>query len=187
MRPCGALLSWTSSATPQLERLDLSEYPGGKLTDRGLEMLRELHNLRTFKMTWQKGITETVLANLRFCEKLEDVDLTGKPTGDGAVEALRGKPALRRLSTGRQLTDAGLAHLRGFPLFLRWEDSANPTELLIDSHFSNQGLANLAGLAGVSSLGCDGELSDDVAMGHIAAIPRLRRGRPRPAMASLSR
>jgi len=36
---------------PQLERLDLSEYPGGKLTDRGLEVLRHLPNLRAFEMT----------------------------------------------------------------------------------------------------------------------------------------
>jgi hypothetical protein len=187
-----------------------SEYPGGKLTDRGLHVLRELPNLRTFKMTWQKGITDAGVANLRFCEKLEDVDMMGTPTGDGAVEALRGKPALRRLSTGRQLTDAGLAHLRDFPLFLRWEDSDHPTELLIDGPFSNQGLANLAGLAGVSSLdlfwhvsaittdafavlrqmpnlaslGCDGALSDDVAMGHIAAIPRLRKLRAQGSAAT---
>src|SRR6185312_7759653 len=30
---------------PQLEHLDLSEYPGGKLTDRGLEALQHLLNL----------------------------------------------------------------------------------------------------------------------------------------------
>jgi hypothetical protein len=41
---------------PQLEHLSLSEYPGGKLTDRGLEVLRHLPNLRTFEMTWQAGI-----------------------------------------------------------------------------------------------------------------------------------
>ena len=33
---------------PQLEHLDLSEYPGGTLTDRGLEVLRHLPNLKTF-------------------------------------------------------------------------------------------------------------------------------------------
>ena len=58
---------------PQLEHLDLSEYPGGKLTDRGLEVLRHLPNLRTFTMTWQKGISDTGAANLRHCEKLEEV------------------------------------------------------------------------------------------------------------------
>ena len=56
---------------PQLEQLDLSEYPGGKLTDRGLEVLRHLPNLRHFEMTWQSGITDAGVANLRFCDRLE--------------------------------------------------------------------------------------------------------------------
>ena len=34
---------------PQLEHLNLSEYPGGKLTDRGLEVLRHLPNLRALR------------------------------------------------------------------------------------------------------------------------------------------
>lgn len=40
---------------PQLQHVNLSEYPGGKLTDRGLEVLRHLPHLRTFAMTWQQG------------------------------------------------------------------------------------------------------------------------------------
>ena len=47
------------SRMPQLQKLDLSEYPGGRLTDRGLEVLRHLPNLTTFDMTWQCGITPT--------------------------------------------------------------------------------------------------------------------------------
>ena len=34
---------------PQLEKLDLSEYPGGRLTDRGLEVLRHLPHLAAFR------------------------------------------------------------------------------------------------------------------------------------------
>src|SRR5205085_10804360 len=74
---------------PQLEHLDLSEYPGGKLTDRGLEVLRHLPNLRTLEMTWQSGITDAGVSNLRFCDHLESVNLMGSPTGDGAIEALQ--------------------------------------------------------------------------------------------------
>src|SRR5262249_5190507 len=73
---------------PQLEHLDLNEYPGGKLTDRGLEVLRHLPNLRRFEMTWQSGITDQGVANLRSCGQLEEVTLMGSLTGDGAVEAL---------------------------------------------------------------------------------------------------
>ncbi|HZN66227.1 MAG TPA: hypothetical protein VFB66_13135, partial [Tepidisphaeraceae bacterium] len=76
---------------PQLEHLDLSEYPGGKLTDRGLSVLRHVPNLRTFEMTWQRGITDAGVANLKWCDGLEHVNLMGSPTGDGAIEALQGK------------------------------------------------------------------------------------------------
>ncbi len=100
---------------PQLEQLDLSEYPGGRLTDRGLEVLRHLPNLRTFEMTWQRGITDAGVANLKFCDRLERVNLMGSPTGDGAIQALQGKPHLRYFSSGRLVTDAGLPLLHNFP------------------------------------------------------------------------
>jgi hypothetical protein len=93
---------------PQLESLNLSEYPGGKLTDRGLEVLSHLPNLRKFEMTWQSGITDDGIAHLRHCDRLEEVNLMGSPTGDGAIAALQGKPHLRDFSTGRLVTDAGI-------------------------------------------------------------------------------
>ena len=108
---------------PQLERLDLSEYPGGRLTDRGLEVLRHLPNLRHFEMTWQSGITDKGVENLRFCDRLEVVNLMGSPTGDGAIRALAGKPHLRRFSTGRLVTDEGLPLLHAVPAA---EDLARP-------------------------------------------------------------
>jgi hypothetical protein len=193
---------------PQLEHLDLSEYPGGKLTDRGLEVLRHLPNLRKFEMTWQSGITDRGVANLRFCDRLEEVNLMGSPTGDGAIEALQGKAKLRRFSTGRLVTDVGIPLLHNFPL-LKTADGQG-ARLLIDGPFTNAGLAALAGLDGVfeldlfwhvnrittdgfvhlahlpnlMALGCDGELSDNVAMRHIAAMPRLKRLRIQESVAT---
>jgi hypothetical protein len=184
---------------PQLQELNLSEYPGGRLTDRGLEVLRHLPNLRWFEMTWQRGITDAGISNLRFCDGLEHVDLMGTPTGDGAIEALQEKPKLRYFSTGRQVTDAGLQLLHRFPLLKT--RAADDAHLLIDGPFTNDGLAGLRGLEGVveldlfwhctgitsdgfahlidlpnvESLGADGELTDDETMRHIAAMPRLRR------------
>jgi len=205
---------------PQLQYLNLSEYPGGKLTDRGLEVLRHLPNLRRFEMTWQRGITEAAVANLRFCDQLEVVDLMGSPTGDGAIEALHGKSKLWRFATGRLVTDAGLPLLHDFPLFkspplkefdpARQEPIDGAPRLLIDGPFTDKGLAGLAGLEGVFeldlfwhvtsitsdgfaylvhlpnllSLGCDGELSNDAAMRHIAAIPRLRKLRAQESAAT---
>jgi hypothetical protein len=194
---------------PQLQFLNLSEYPGGKLTDRGLEFLRHLPNLRLFEMTWQRGITDAGVANLRYCDQLERVDLMGSPTGDGAIRALQGKPKLRNFSTGRLVTDAGLALLHNFPM-LKAGSSNDGARLLIDGPFTNQGLARLAGLDGVveldlfwhvsgitsdgfahlkdlpslAVLGADGRLSDNVSLGHFAAIPRLRRLRIQEAVAT---
>jgi hypothetical protein len=205
---------------PQLEHLELNEYPGGKLTDRGLKVLRYLPNLRSFHMTWQRGVSDVGAANLKFCEKLESVNLMGTPTGDGAIDALRGKARLRRLDTGRLVTDAGLALLRDFPMFTTWHGGVlagaakdaddEPTHLLIDGPFTNKGLASVAGLDGLyaldlfwhvtnitpdgfavlanlphlGSLGCDGELSSDQAMKHIASIPGLRKLRAQGTVAT---
>ena len=192
---------------PQLEYLNLSEFPGGKLTDRGLEVLRHLPNLRKFEMTWQAGITDAGVAHLQTCDRLESVDLMGSPTGDGAIAALQGKPHLRNFSTGKLVTDAGIPLLHNFPLL---KQNAGAARLLIDGPFTNQGLASLAGLEGVAdldlfwhvsgittdafahlvqlpnlvSLGCDGDLSDDTAMRHIAAIPRLRNLRAQESAAT---
>jgi hypothetical protein len=45
-------------------------------------------------MTWQSGITDVGIANLRHCDRLEHVNLMGPLTGDGAIAALQGKPNL---------------------------------------------------------------------------------------------
>src|SRR5438874_6108842 len=141
---------------PQLQHLDLNEYPGGRLTDRGLEVLKHLPNLQTFELTWQRGITDAGVANLRFCDQLERVNLMGSPTGDGAIEALQGKPKLRDFSSGKLVTDAGLPLLHNFPMLKKWhggdatsgskETVSNAAHLLIDGPFTDAGLASLAGL-----------------------------------------
>ncbi len=61
-----------------------------------VEVLRHLPNQRVFEMTWQKDISSAGATNLRFCAKLEEVNLIGSPTGNGAIDAVRGKPRLRR-------------------------------------------------------------------------------------------
>jgi hypothetical protein len=170
---------------PQLQELDLSEYPGGKLTDRGLEVLRHLPNLRVFEMTWQRGITDAGVVNLRFCDRLERVNLMGSPTGDGAIDALQGKPMLRQFSSGRAVTDAGLRLLQNFPKFKTWhggDDWSDPqavaagaAHLLIDGPFTNEGLAGLTGLDGVGALDLFWHVTGITAEGfvHLAGLPNL--------------
>jgi hypothetical protein len=192
--------------TPQLQELILD----GQITDRGLEVLGQLRELRVFKMYWQGNVTDQGIANLRFCDQLEEVDLLGCNTGDGAIAALAGKPKLRQFKTGRNVSDDGLALLQQFPAFKTWpveepefglmSFSAEPTNLLIDGPFTREGLNKLRGLDGLvglsffwhtsnlrgddlqcleglsnlAYLGCQGELCNDDAMQHIAALPKLR-------------
>jgi ankyrin repeat protein len=147
---------------PQLEELDLSDYPGGQISDRGLEALRDLPELRRIQMCWQSGISDTGVSNLRFCDRLESVDLLGSTTGDGAIVALAGKRKLRQFKTGRQVTDASLPLLHQFPIFKSWHGGdvkyalmspdAEPNHLLLDGSFTNEGLRSLAGLSGLFGL-----------------------------------
>ncbi len=195
---------------PQLQEMELGDYPGGQITDRGLEFLRHTQDLRSFRMTWQRAITDAGVSNLEFCDRLEEVDLLGTHTGNGVLKALAGKPNLRRLKTGRLITDEGLPLLHQFPAFKSYHGGeviaelmtfeAQPNNLLIDGPFTSNGLENLKGLEGLFALsffwhtnvlrgkdlmplaylphlgflGCQGELCDDDAMKHIAALPRLR-------------
>src|SRR5215469_9411267 len=110
-------------------------------------------------MAWQRGITDDGVANLRHCAQLEEVNLMGTRTGDGAIATMRGKPGLRRLATGRLVTDAGLGLLHDFPQFKKWhgppvtsgtrEAVANATRLLVDGPFTDKGVAGMDGLEGI--------------------------------------
>jgi hypothetical protein len=113
-------------------------------------------------MCWPQRITDAGAANLAFCEELEGVDLMGTPTGDGTINALRGRAGLRRFKTGKLVTDAGIPLLHDFPVFKTWRGGevkyglmafeGEPSHLMIDGPFTDAGLARLAGLDGLFSL-----------------------------------
>ena len=170
----------------------------------------DLPRLRTFDMTWQRGITDAGVANLRACDRLEHVNLMGTPVGDEAIAALRGKPHLHSFSSGRPSPMPACACFRVSSAEDKPRQAEKPGRLLIDGPFTDDGLASLAGLDGVGeldlfwhatgitsegfahlahlpnleALGADGELSDDVAMGHFARLPRLRRLRAQGTVAT---
>ncbi|MDR3703537.1 MAG: hypothetical protein P4L56_28065 [Candidatus Sulfopaludibacter sp.] len=147
---------------PHLRELDISGWKG-QITDRGLAVLRLLPELRRLQMCWQQNVTDAGMAHLSRCDHLEDVNLMGTQSGDGAIRALAGKPTLRRFKTGQNVSDEGLALLHQFPAFKTWQGgeircelmSADgfPTQLLVDGPFTNAGLAKLAGLNGLFALG----------------------------------
>jgi hypothetical protein len=149
------------AAMAQLEELHLGG-PKCAITDRGLEVLRHLPNLRVFTMAWAPRITDAGAGHLAACDRLEDVDLMGTPTGDGALWALSGKPHLVRVKTGRLVSNKGIEVLHFFPRFKRWHGGelkydlmsfgVEPTNLLLDGPFTDAGLAHLTGLEGLAGL-----------------------------------
>jgi hypothetical protein len=170
---------------PQLRELRLNRYRGGAITDRGLEVLQNLRELRVFQICWQSGITDDGISHLRYCDQLEEVDLLGTQTGDGAIAALTGKPKLRKFKTGRNVTDEGLALLHQFPAFKTWSGEevnyglmsfgAEPTNLLVDGSFTRDGLNRLRGLDGLFALSffrhTSGFSGND--LHSLAALPNL--------------
>ena len=151
----------TLARMPQLEEFSLGG-PRCRVTDRGLEPLRHLRALKRFSACWVPGISDAGIAHLGDCDDLEHVDLMGTQTGDGALAALAGKAHLASLSTGRLVSDAGIARLREFPVFRRrftgdvqydlMSFQAQPNHLLLDGPFTDAGLAALAELEGLVSL-----------------------------------
>jgi hypothetical protein len=146
---------------PHLQQLDLSGWKG-QLTDRGLDVLRHLKQLRRFQICWQQNVSDAGMANLSFCEHLEIANLMGTPAGDQTIRALGGKRKLRHFNTGRGVTDRGIPLLHEIPMFKTWHGGdtrfdlmsfeAEPTFLLLDGPFTNAGLDQLAGLDGLFGL-----------------------------------
>jgi hypothetical protein len=166
---------------PQIESLEL----GGNLTDRGFEVLRELPRLRNFAIYWMSTVSDAGLANLTFCDELERVNLLGTYTGDGTLNALRGKRHLRKLTTGRLVTDAGIAFLHDLPVFKTWQGGeikydlmafeAEPNHVMLDGPFTDAGLAKLAGLDGLFGLGFfwHAHAFTGAGLGGLTALPNL--------------
>ena len=146
---------------PQLVELELGGWHSPH-TDRGLEVLRHLRALRRFQMCWAQRVSDAGVANLSFCDEIETVDLMGTPTGDGTINALRGKRRLRSFKTGKLVTDRGIPLLHDFPVFRASGEplvtydlmsfSAGSNDLLLDGPFTDAGLARLAGLDGLFGL-----------------------------------
>jgi hypothetical protein len=172
------------SRFPGLEELSLGG-PRSPITDRGLEVLGELSNLTRFWMVWAPLISDRGVANLAGCEQLEIVDLMGTQTGDGAIAAIAGKRRLRKLATGRLVTDAGAARLNELARFTTWQGDVikcdlgdfecEPTHLLLDGPFSEAGLTRFADLDGLFGLNLFWHTADLTAavFAAVASLPRL--------------
>src|SRR5678816_877909 len=106
-------------------------------------------------MTWHRRVTDAGLAQLKWCERLERVDVMGTFTGDGVIEALQGKASLRSFSSGRHVTNAGIRLLVNIPRFKTWhgddragagDQDGDVTRLHVDGPFTDEALTMLAQL-----------------------------------------
>jgi Leucine Rich repeat len=145
----------------RLRHLDLG---GCRISDDGLAALRDLPELRSINLAWT-GVTDAGIAHLSRCPLLERVDLMHTRTGDGAVRALADNEHLRHFASGVELTDAGMALFRAFPVFQAWRGGdtqtdgniyrPEPNSLVLRGGFTNVGLAELASLDGLYALNVD--------------------------------
>jgi Leucine Rich Repeat (LRR) protein len=144
-----------------LRHLDLSGCP---VSDRSLEILRELPALETLSLAWT-GVTDAGVEQLSRCDQLARVDLSGTRTGDGAIKALAGKSRLSHFKSGNAVTEAGLPALHDFPVFKTWRGGevslallspdAEPNLLGLRGTFTDRGMSQLAGLDGLFGLNID--------------------------------
>ncbi len=196
-------IAWSAGATDagvrhlsQMPALTSISLGGSGVTDRGLEVLRDLPWLRTLHLQHHQNVSDRGAANLADCHELEFADLMGTPTGDGAIAALGGKPALRRVYGGNAVTDAGLALFHRIPAFKTWRGGgidfslggfdAEPTYVFLNmkAALSDQGLANLVGLDGLFALNLFGTtgfpafddsrcMVTEAGIAHLRALPHL--------------
>jgi Leucine-rich repeat (LRR) protein len=146
---------------PQLKHLDVS---GTAITDRGLQVLRDLPALETISLAWTR-ITDEGVVHLAQCVELQHVNLSWTRTGDGALKALAGKRKLQHLSSGNEVTDAGIPLLHELPFFKSWQGGepkmallsyrSDPNQLSLRGTFTDRGMQQLRGLDGLFGLNVD--------------------------------
>ena len=186
---------------PQLERLDIS---GCRISDEGLRVVRDLPSLRILEARGMR-ITDAGASHLAGCARVERVDLSGTPSGDGAIRALAGNESLYDFRSGSGITDAGLALLRDIPVYRTWRGGeeempllapdARPNFLGLRGPFTDAGFASMRDLDGLFALNVDDSrlAITGEALVHLRVLPHFSwlafdaRDDSMPAIAALPR
>lgn len=156
------------SVLTQLRMLDLSENP--RLTNRGLEVLRQFPDLRLLSLdgtganndcgallagisglTWlslvDTGVDDAICKQLAGCPRLESLDLTGTRISDASAASLGENKRLKKLSVAA--ADIGDQWIRTF-VEKRSEAGAAPTRAVLEE--GRRGLSQLANAVGADRL-----------------------------------
>ena len=165
---------------PNLRHLDLS---GTGITDRGLDVLRDLRDLRVFVMR-HDAVSDAGVSNLAHCDRLERVEVF-PGAGARTIDALKRKPHLRHVRLGRAFAEADLSMLQEFPVFKTWqggeieyglmEFEAEPNSLMLypNAPYSWRGFERFAGLDGLFALNLDNPIAKGADLEPLMALPRL--------------
>ena len=143
------------------DHLEVVDLLGTSAGDGAIRALAGKQDLRVFKTG--RGVTDAGIPHLHRIPAF--AEWRGGEIEYGLMSADAGPTHLLLDGAFSDAGFAGLAGLEGlFGISLFWHTSA----------LTSNALAGLKALPNLGYLGCDGKLCDDVAMRHIAAIPRLR-------------
>ena len=97
------------AALDSLEKLDLSHT---RVTDLGLQRLKNLRNVRELNLFYAELVTDEGLAAVKTWPRIERLDFRGTKVTDNTLALLAGKDSIRALDIGfAEVTDSGLQHL----------------------------------------------------------------------------
>ncbi len=142
---------------------------GPTVTDKGLETVGELTDLRELVIWWATAISDKGVANFSRLPRLKSVDISLSKLGDESVEHLASLPALEELHLeGKKFTDQSLVYL---------SRSKRLTTLILrtdESEITDAGLEHLKGLTNLKRLHLEkAKISTEARDKFLKAMPNL--------------
>lgn len=139
------------AALPHLSRLDLS---GTRITDHGLQQLKDAPGITELNLRYAELITDAGLSAVKNWKHLKQLNLRGTKITDTTLQHLSGVTSLESLNIGyAQITDVGLDLITSLP---------NLKELAIGGNkLTDNGLQPLRELPGLTYLDLSGSQRTD--------------------------
>jgi len=139
----------------------------GKFTNKGLEYLTALDNLKRLDIPNNSGFTDDGLSHLTKLPLLEELQLRANQFTDVGMSSTAKLTNLKRLELWghrANITDKGLAHLA---------DMSRLSYLVIKGNFKDEGLAHVGNLNKLSYLDISGDFTDE-GLHHLEGLNLLK-------------
>ena len=147
---------------PALRHLDLS---GTAITDRGLEVLRDLPALETLSLGRNAHHRRRHRRTSRTVTSCGSVNLRGRAPVTARSAPSPASAKLHDFASGNDVTDAGIALLHELPVFKSWHGGepkmallsyrSAPNQLSLRGPFTDRGMEQMRGLDGLFGLNLD--------------------------------